>query len=162
RAHARLARSGAADRGARRGLPRGPEPVRRVALVTLVLALSLPWRAGAEPIPLRADHVLLVTLPAVTWGEVVAAKASNLLFVADRGATAALAPRAATVIPGTEQGYLTLAAGNRIEVGPPELAAARQVVASTDALEGVEARTVLSGRIGRHRDGEAVMPGVAQ
>lgn len=137
------------------------------ALVAAVFAgamLSIP-PAVAAPAP----HVLVVTLPGVTWRDVRLAHTPALDALIARGAVAALSPRTAVGRPSPDRGYLTLGAGDRATLGPvskrPEPytpdSQAQAAYMSADRVEDGTALAALRRRVGGTPGGGVVHLGAA-
>lgn len=134
------------------GNPKMQGVVLGVTLLVAAIASLIGGRAsvvvsGSDSQAIEADRVVLYTMPGVVWSEVVEADTPTIDRLVEEGATAAMAPRTASVRPSPLRGYLTLGAGNRA-MSASDHESADDVVLTTDEPEALRAR------VGDHRDGD--------
>lgn len=123
------------------------------AMCAAVCALVVTPVASAQPS--EGGHVVVFTLPGVTWDDVRRADTPTLDRLVREGAVADLAVRTATADPNPERGYLTLGAGNRAHVAGDDEFAHLAFLAS-DRFEGGAAADALARRLGRRPTGSLV------
>lgn len=129
------------------------------ALAVVVLAVLVPPSstgpvAGTVPAAAQEEpvqRVLVVSLPRITWADIVEHQPPALLALLDRSAVASLSTR--TIGPQTTagEGYATIGAGNR--AGASEVDAGLAFQAS-ERYEGDDAATVYRRRTGLEPHGE--------
>lgn len=123
------------------------------AALALVAIGSAPAAHGqADEAP---DRVVLVTLPAVVWQDVVAADTPTIDRLVEEGAIAAMSVRTASRRTVPERAYLSLGAGNRTNVASDDHNAHLAFRASAPFLGGTAAEA-LERRQGRPPSGEIV------
>ena len=71
---------------------------------------------AATPIP-RAERILVVSYPRLTWELVADVRPPTLLGLVERGAAASMSVQSAAARTDAADGYLTLGAGNRADTG---------------------------------------------
>ncbi|HVL80059.1 MAG TPA: hypothetical protein VM840_00525 [Actinomycetota bacterium] len=125
------------------------------ALALLVLAPPAPAAAR------DAERVVIVTLPGVTWFDIIEADTPILDRLTDRGAAAALSVRTAIRPSVPERAYLTLGAGNRGQVRQGD-AVASEAYRADEVVGAVSASDALRTIVGSHRSGAVVHLGIAQ
>jgi hypothetical protein len=90
-----------------------------VLLVLLTTLLALPSAAAARVAP-RADRVVVVGVPGLTWSDVDPSRTPELWAMAGDSAIGALSVRAARSTTCVLDGWATLGAGNRARVPGPD------------------------------------------
>lgn len=120
-------------------------------LALLVLGTTPPAFAGQD----GPDHVVLLTLPAVVWQDLVDADTPTIDRLIDEGAVAAMSVRTASRRTVPERAYLSLGAGNRANVASNDAQAHLAFPASASFLGGTAAEE-LERRQGRPASGEIV------
>ena len=139
-----------------------------VVLIVAVVAAALLAFVGnirdREPVgdgaALAGKRVVVFTMPGVIWSDVRSGRMPTLMRLTKEGASAAMAPRTASVHPSAVRGYLTFGAGNR--AGGDVSAAQDAYVAGELLPAGVSADDLLTTLVGPHRSGEIVHLGAAQ
>jgi len=133
------------------------------ALLLLLMTVAGPAAASEQP------HVLIVTLPGITWHDIATTRTPALHRLIDGGAVASLATRTAVGRPSPDRGYLTLGAGDRAFLGPttkrPEPYApdplAQAAYMAGDRVEGGTAGEALRRRVGDSPAGDVAYLGIA-
>lgn len=125
------------------------------ALVAFLGATARPALGQEAPV----DRVLLVSLPRITWADVVQLRPQVLTQLLERSAVASLSTR--TIGPQTTagEGYLTIGAGSRAGVSELDAGVALQ---ADEHYEGAEARAVYRRRTGVEPSGEVLQLNVAR
>ena len=91
-----------------------------VFLVLLAVLLGLPSGAAAADDPARADRVVVVGVPGLTWNDIDPEGTPELWAMAEDSAIGALSVRAARSTTCVLDGWATLGAGNRARVPGPD------------------------------------------
>jgi len=130
------------------------------ATVAIVGSVNRPF-PPEDAEALRAERIVLFTLPGVTWSDVATARMPTFDRLVREGASAALAPRTAGGRPSATRGFLTLGAGNRGAAPGGSEHAQRAYMADEEVSADVRAGDLLTAFVGRHRDGEVVHLGLA-
>ena len=94
--------------------------VAAVLLVLLTVLLGAPAAAVAADDEERADRVLVVGVPGLTWNDIQPEGTPELWAMAERSAIGALSVRAARSTTCVLDGWATLGAGNRARVPGPD------------------------------------------
>jgi len=122
-------------------------------------ASALPAAAAAGP---RADatvrRVLIISLPAVSWGDVQAADAPHLKQLFAQSAIGDMITRTAGKRSSAAAGYTAIGAGGRASASTP---LAAQAFEPGEAYGKTTAAEVYHQRTGRNADGEIVHLGIA-
>ncbi|MDQ6697909.1 MAG: hypothetical protein M3Z46_10695 [Actinomycetota bacterium] len=103
---------------------RNRRPIALLTLVALLLALLLDGTAGASRVGLSSvraasvtpRRVLLVSVPRLTWNEILQDRPRNILALLGRSAVASMSDRTIGSRTSLGEGYATLGAGNRTGV----------------------------------------------
>lgn len=156
-------------------------------VVSFALALAgglLSHPGGGDQHALRARRIVVFTIPGVTWNDVLETAGRRFpeeepardfevegrppqglptfARLVREGATAALAPRTASVRPSATRGYLTLGAGNRAAAPNVIEEAERAYEKDEEVYEGVSADNALVAELGRAHKAAVVHLGVAE
>ncbi|RBY84671.1 hypothetical protein [Blastococcus sp. TF02A-26] len=92
-----------------------------VLLAALGLLLAAPGTAGAAPADgFRADRVVVVGVPGLTWADVTPEQTPQLWALAEDAAIGAMSVRAARATTCVLDGWATIGAGNRVRVPGPD------------------------------------------
>ena len=91
-----------------------------VLLVLLTVLLGVPSAALAAPDDPRADRVLVVGVPGLTWSDIDPEGTPELWAMAEDATIGALSVRAARSTTCVLDGWATLGAGNRARVPGPD------------------------------------------
>ncbi|WP_029432559.1 hypothetical protein [Blastococcus sp. URHD0036] len=91
------------------------------ALTLLALLLGAPGPAAAAPDDAyRADRVVVVGVPGLTWADVTPEQTPQLWALADDAAIGSMSVRAARATTCVLDGWATIGAGNRVRVPGPD------------------------------------------
>lgn len=129
--------------------------------IAIVGSINARHDTGA-PHALRAERVVVFMTPGVTWRDISEARAPTFDRLVREGATAALAPRTASVRPSSTRGYISLGAGNRA-AAPNESGVAQRAYASDELVAAdVDAKTLYEAENGRSTKARIVHLGVPE
>jgi hypothetical protein len=95
-----------------------------VVLAAVLLPVSLEGAAGASPsgravartAPVQPRRVLIVSVPRLTWSDILRTRHPNMLLLLGRSAVASMSDRTIGSRTSLGEGYATLGAGNRTGV----------------------------------------------
>jgi hypothetical protein len=130
-------------------------------VVALIGSLDVRESTG-DSHPLRAKRVVVFSMPGVTWSNVRHASMPTFHKLMREGATAALAPRSASVRPSAERGFLTLGAGNRGAAANESSSAQLAYRSDEEVAPGVDAARMFHELTGRTVSGAVVHLGVPE
>jgi len=128
--------------------PRLTSPAIRIGLVILVTLMAVAGlvAVGGRRIPPgttvvgRADKVLIIGVPGMTWSDLETMPAVSRLTAT--GSAAALAVRTRSKRPGITEAYATLGAGSRVAASDNVFGAAKDEAASDAGGNGLRPRVV--------------------
>ncbi|MFN8027674.1 MAG: hypothetical protein U0W40_15330 [Acidimicrobiia bacterium] len=127
-----------------------------LALLTLAPAAGAATTSDASAA--KVDRVLIISLPAVSWGDVQAADAPNLKALFAKSAVGAMITRTAGKRSSAAAGYTAIGAGGRASAATP---LAAQAFEPDEAYGDTTASEVYHQRTGRRADGQIVHLGIA-
>jgi hypothetical protein len=128
------------------------------AAVSGLLAVAPAAGAASTPKDAMVDRVLIVSLPAVSWGDVQAADVPNLKALFAKSAIGGMITRTAGKRSSAAAGYTAIGAGGRASATTP---LAAQAFEPDEAYGRTTAAEVYDQRTGRDADGEIVHLGIA-
>lgn len=112
--------------------------VSAAAIAAVTFLARAGWPATTHEVP-TVEHVLIISVPTLTWADVDPAITPNLARLADESLVANLSPAAAEVPASPGDGYVTLGAGARASGAPGSDGLARRGPGGTVRHTGVEA-----------------------
>lgn len=128
--------------------------MRRLSVLGLLMLLAAGCGSGGEAPTQVADRLVIVSVPGVSWADVVDGAMPSLASLATDGATANLATRIGRSEGTTEAAYLTMGAGTRA-VAPRE--GAGVALEPGELYHGEPADFVLARRLGVQSSGVAYL-----
>ena len=149
--------------------PRLTTPLQRVCLIALAAIVAATammwsggrWEAASVASTRRADRVVIVGVPHLSWDDVETGRLPRLDALIDTGAVAASSVRTLAGRPSPAEAYATLGAGTRVLGGD----AAGLAYAADEAVEAGTAASAAGRRTGLEPRGEVVvvgLPGIAR